>query len=870
MALNSGSIPVSIVLSINGVQQTVSGMMQVTGANRKLAQSADSARKSFANLAGAFTGIMMARYVAQALGAIVKPAMEFETAMSRIKALTNATIPQLRMFREEALRIASITPYGPTQMVNVLLKLQRALGDPAAAKAALGPTAQLAMASFGSVSPEKSAEMIAQMVRGFGIKGGDIRTAVERSFAATKAAGLGVEDISGVMGKLASAAALGGQSFDEMIKMFAIARREIPNSERAATQLMTTMGELTRPKVRESLGKLGVVMQDAMGHPRRFGEIMLELSDRYKSSSREVRTALIQAFGVRSLKPIIAILDQLTTGIKTQNGQLLQGRAAYDYMTKSMQDSGGVMDKMSEEYLKTTAARVEVMKESLYNLAVTIGKSVLPSITAMANRLRDIFEWGRKFFSSGFGKAVADFATPLLGWGGLILGGAAAMQGFGKIVKVVLGNLWSMLDVLKKIGTMGAASQIWSAMRGGRAATAGSAATTTAAAVGGATVGTWIKSLVIGAATKWLPLTLLTAAGYGAYKAYQYGTSLSSRQNAKTANRMAAGGFSYHGVRPEADFNTLLPYASAKYKELMKEQQQLLADRKKADELSVKAGHEWFSYIQLGTKAWMESINAFKGIIEYKPPEMDASKLYKLQAQFAAMEKSTRGRSDSTTAHNLALSGQGAAKEINRLLGIAYTNPAGLSPRQMQTLQRAAALMSAWGTQLKLSGTEQFKKAFASQATQVGSEPNVAYNTALLQGSGGRLAGVGNMSLQGWNPGVGGYAGPGALEPYDLGFLKNVWGLTGDKDVESKKSSVLAEMFKTESAAPEGFRKQAAAVQAQKREERLKEVRNMMNNMAKAMSGILGTLDGRAIRVKLEGKDPTTGKTGGADSPLSD
>src|SRR5512136_2030256 len=115
--------------------------------------------------------------------------MDFETALSRMQALTAVDAAGLAKFRAEAMRVASITPYGPTQMLNVLLKLQRALGDTSAAKRALEPTVQLAMASFGASTPEKSAEMVSQMVRGFGIGQEDIQTASERTFAATKLMG---------------------------------------------------------------------------------------------------------------------------------------------------------------------------------------------------------------------------------------------------------------------------------------------------------------------------------------------------------------------------------------------------------------------------------------------------------------------------------------------------------------------------------------------------------------------------------------------------------------------------------------------------------------------------------------------------------
>lgn len=874
MALNAGAIPVSLVISLNGVQQTVSGMMQVASATRKMGGAAESARKQFANLAGAFTGIMAAGFVKDALVALVRPAMEFETALSRLKALTNATRPQLAAFRAEALRVASITPYGPTQMLNVLLKLQRALGDTAAAKRALEPTTQLAMASFGALTPEKSAEMVSQMVRGFGLGQGDIQTAAERTFAATKLMGLGIEDISTVMGKLATASTLGAQSFDEVIKMFVLARREMPSSERAATLLMTAYSEMAKPKVREGLGRLGIEMQDAMGHPRKMGEVMLELADRYQGSSREVRNAINNSFGMQAQKPILAILNQLSMGIRTQTGELLQGRAAYDYLSKGMVNSQGILKDLSDEYKKTAAARWQEMTESLTNLGIVIGKTLLPRLKSLADRLASVFRTVRNFFESPAGKAIAGLLVPIASWAGLIWAGAAALQGFSKIARVVTTNLKSIWTWLRNIAVANTAVAATGA--GSAAASAAGAGSTAATAAGAGAAATGLRGILTRIATRFWPVALIAGAAYGAHAIYKGSQSAKETLGMRTANEMATGTYNQANnqflrrrynlsASNEEYVNNLMPWVSKKYQELMEQQKKLLNEKKAVDELAIKSGREWYSYIQQGTKQWMEAIGAFRGIIEYKPPKLEAGTLYALQSQFAQVEKRTKGKTGSVDDYNAAVSARATALEINRLLGIAVTNPKGLSPRQTQTLQNAAAKLTVWGEKLGLKGTEAFRKRFAMQAIQLGTPANIDYMTAWLQGSAGRLPGAGREALPGWNAGVGGYAAPGTAEPYDMGFLKNAWGLPGKPGAQS---FAIDELFKPAfSKAPEPFIEQTKKYQQQAKEQRIKEVQAQMNNIVRTLSSLLGTVQGNAIRVRLEQKDPQGGSGSGNDNP---
>lgn len=826
MALNGSAIPVTLQISLNGVSQTTSGMAQVSRATKHMGDSAQTARKGFANLAGAFTGIVAASFVKDALAAVIKPAMEFETALSRIKALTGSTAGQLALFRNEALRVAAITPYGPTQMLNVLLKLQRALGDTAAAKRALEPTTQLAMASFGALSPEKSAEMVSQMVRGFGIGEADIKTASERTFAATKLTGLGIEDISKVMGKLATASTLGAQSFDEVIKMFVLARREMPSSERAATLLMTTYSEMGKPKVREGLGRLGIAMADAMGHPRKMSEVMLELADRYQGSSREVRNAINNSFGKQAQKPVLAILNQLTTGIRTQSGELLQGRAAYDYISKGMVNSKGILQDLSDQYKKTAAAQWQEMVESLSNLGIVIGEFLLPRLNSLANGLRNFFQAARSFFESKVGKALADVLVPFASYAGLIWAGAAALQGFGKIAMVVTGNLMGLFGTLKKIaGVMGAFKGLQGL--GGLLGMSGA----------GGNIATQLGR-VLG------PIGLLVTAAGLLYKSIKdQGVWGTLNYQAREASARSTEGLTAAG--------------GSIYRSLLREQQQLLNEKKTADELAIKSAKEWYSYIQLGTKQWMEAVNNFKGIIEYKPPKIEAGALYGLQAQFAGVEKATKGKAGGTDEYNIAVSARAAALEANRLLGIAYTNPRGLSPRQADTLRSLSRDLTVWGQRLGLSGTEAFRKRFALQALQIGTPTNIDFMTRALVGSAGRLPGAGNEMLQGWNAGVGGYAAPGTAEPYAEGYLKNAWGLTGKA---GEQTSVLGEMSKPAfTAAPEDFRARAEEAQKRKRDERIAQLDQEMKNIVTALKRLTGAVDGSAIKVKLERGDPQGG-----------
>jgi len=217
MALNGGTFRIFLdFLRGRNTAATQRSLDELGKTTKKAGKAAKSARQNFNDLAGAFTGIMAAKAVKQALTGFIKPAADMQQSMASIGALTGATGNTLTKFKNKAIETAGKVIGGPTSLSNALLRLYQVTGDAQTAIDALEPTAFIKMASAGRVSMEQAVEFMGDAIKTFGFSGEQATDAMERIFAVSKRTGVPLENLSQNFFKLREAALLGGQSFDEI------------------------------------------------------------------------------------------------------------------------------------------------------------------------------------------------------------------------------------------------------------------------------------------------------------------------------------------------------------------------------------------------------------------------------------------------------------------------------------------------------------------------------------------------------------------------------------------------------------------------------------------------------------------------------
>ncbi|MBM4370113.1 MAG: phage tail tape measure protein [Deltaproteobacteria bacterium] len=493
MALNLWTASIRLVARDDASRQ----LMSFSGAAQQAGQAATHLNSSLRQLAGAFTAVMAARYVARGLTALVKPAMDVQMVMRRLQTLVRENTEGMEKFYKAAKEAARVTPYGPKETLESMLRLRQATGSSEAAIKNLHATLGLAMASFGKVTPEGAAIMMGDIIKGFGMTGDAAEIAADKVYAGARGMGIQIQDLSKIMGKLGMAATAGGQSFDAMLKSMLLARRTMPSSERAATEIIRLATELGSPKTRAGLGQLGIEVTDVTGRVRDMSLIMLEMANRYEESPVLVRNVIRESMGTAAAKPVLAMLGSLSKGIVDNEGKVRKGVQAYQFLNETLRESGGSIKQAQEEYLQTAGAQVEVLRENFYTLAVALGNKLLPMLDKLARTLSPIVSALTALVEHPIYGTMIKWALVI----GTVSAAAwalkAALWGVGRIAANVTANIreWSLFA-----GAAGAGGAGASAAAGGTGAAVAAAAGASAAAAGGLAAATSPAALAAAAA----------------------------------------------------------------------------------------------------------------------------------------------------------------------------------------------------------------------------------------------------------------------------------------------------------------------------------------------------------------------------------
>lgn len=346
MSLNN--IGIGGVLTFNG-SQAVSGMSQATAATAKLEQKQGSLSIAASKVGSAFSGIgsmatragLMLSPVTAAFAVAQKYAMDFEKAMSAVKAVAGASAEDMAKLTLAAKKFGAKSTFDPIQVANGMEELARA-GFSATETLSAIPGVLAAAAAEG-MPLAQAAEIISATLRGMGMEADqstrvadvlalasaktnasivDLGESMKYAAAQSKVMGIDLETTVGMLGLAADSGlkgSIGGSSFAAMLTKLAKPSKE------ANQWLKANNIEMTKTKT----GGLDIVsvVKQINAAIEKEGDVMKK------------GATLAEIFGDRGKKAFGAI----ATGI--QSGKI-------DTIVADLQGAAGAAEKMASVRLE--------------------------------------------------------------------------------------------------------------------------------------------------------------------------------------------------------------------------------------------------------------------------------------------------------------------------------------------------------------------------------------------------------------------------------------------------------------------------------------------------------------------------------------
>ena len=298
---------------------------------------------------------------------ILMATKNYEDAMARVQAVSNASAGDMKMMNDEALRLGATTRYTATQVAETLEVLTRNGFNAQKATKSLAATLQLAQSN--AVGLADAGNMITNTLNMFGLGVDQVQRVndVMSSIASNTATNL-QDFYDALVNASPMAHALGISIEETAAALGALAQRGIKGAD-AGTQLRMSLQKMVDPSSMKKLKELGIEIDENVIKTEQLSGVLKKLSEANLSVSQ-----LNEIFTVRSSKSVL----QLVNSVDDFNAIL--------EITKA---SSGTAMRMFEQGVGSVRKELDVLRSVWENLMITWGNATKGPILSVIKGLQN-------------------------------------------------------------------------------------------------------------------------------------------------------------------------------------------------------------------------------------------------------------------------------------------------------------------------------------------------------------------------------------------------------------------------------------------------------------------------------------------------
>lgn len=301
---------------------------------------------------------------------------KFESAMSRVQAISGATGDELKALTDQALDLGATTSFSASEAAAGMENLASAGFTVEEIMAAMPGMMDLAASSGTDLAT--ASEIAASAIRGFGLEAasaGHVADVFAEAAARTNAQ---TEDMGEAMKYVAPVASAMGQTLEETAAAIGIMSDAGIKGSQAGTALRGAMSRLAKPTeaMQKKMDQLGLSFFDAQGNMLPLNGIVQELETKMAGLTQEQRNnALVTIFGQEALSGILALMDR--------------GSEELVSLAESFEQADGAAAEMAEVMMNNTSGSIEEMMGSLETLAIKVQQVLAPVITDIVKKITE-------------------------------------------------------------------------------------------------------------------------------------------------------------------------------------------------------------------------------------------------------------------------------------------------------------------------------------------------------------------------------------------------------------------------------------------------------------------------------------------------
>lgn len=385
---------------------------------------------------------------------------EFEMGVAKVAAISRASAEDLKRLSDAAKQAGIDTQFSPTEATEGLANLASQGFNATESIKTLVPA--LDLAAGGQIGIAEAAATTAAAVKVFGLSVDEAGLATDQLLRISNVTALKASDLELALGTVSRGAIAAKQSIEEMLPAMGLVKNSGVDASVAASSVSSAL--LFIAKNADEFEKLGVKVTDAEGKWRPFLDIVMETEGKLSGITNEAkRTAkATELFGKFGLTAFTTISNQLNTGIKNSNDQLITGQEAVDFLRATMHDAGGAAAEFREKLLATFEGQKVLLQGVMQTLGVEMGETFAQTFKPIVAAVREgatamikfvasipgpvkdaigkvILFFGALLTTAGVGLIVSSIFTALAGAAGAIATALALATGAFAAIGLVIG-----------------------------------------------------------------------------------------------------------------------------------------------------------------------------------------------------------------------------------------------------------------------------------------------------------------------------------------------------------------------------------------------------------------------------------------------
>ena len=322
-----------------------------------------------------------------ALGTIaVKTGADFDSAMSKVAAVSGATGSEMDALREKAREMGSKTKFSASEAADAMNYMAMAGWKTNDMLSGIEGIMNLAAASGEDLA--STSDIVTDALTAFGLSASDSGHFADILAAASSNANTNVS----MMGETFKYAApvlgsLGYSAEDSAIAIGLMANAGIKSSQ-AGTALRSAITNLAKPTdtVAAAMEQYGISLTDSSGKMYSLRELMEQLRQKLGGlSEAEQAQAAASLFGKEAMSGMLAIINGSPADFEKLSN-------AIDTCSDTVDGYNGTTEKMAAVMQDNLAGQVTILKSQLEELAISFSDILMPTIRSIVSRIQELVD----------------------------------------------------------------------------------------------------------------------------------------------------------------------------------------------------------------------------------------------------------------------------------------------------------------------------------------------------------------------------------------------------------------------------------------------------------------------------------------------